>query len=124
MVSFMAPYDLGLCRVIEVWTLEQRKALWCHDYLTGDAYIDKYDNLKEIEAENLSRLEDNRMKDMYGNYLYDEMGNIMLQMEEERVPLIEYEYIIENYWYYRYLSPFGDILDEGKAHTIMANILM
>lgn len=115
MVSFMAPYDLGLCRVIEVWTLEQRKALWCHDYLTGDAYIDKYDNLKEIEAENLSRLEDNRMKDMYGNYLYDEMGNIMLQMEEERVPLIEYEYIIENYWYYRYLSPFGDILDEGES---------
>lgn len=115
MVSFMAPYDLGLCRVIEVWTLEQRKALWCHDYLTGDAYIDKYDNLKDIEAENESRLEDNRMKDMNGNYLYDEMGNIMLQMEEERVPLIEYEYIIENYWYYRYLSPFGDILDEGES---------
>lgn len=115
MVSFMAPYDLGLCRVIEVWTLEQRKALWCHDYLTGDAYIDKYDNLKDIEAENENRLEDNRMKDMNGNYLYDEMGNIMLQMEEERVPLIEYEYIIENYWYYRYLSPFGDILDEGES---------
>lgn len=115
LVSFMTPYDMSLCRVIEVWTLEQRKALWCHDYLTGDAYIDRYENLKDIVAENESRMEDNRMKDMYGNYLYDESGNIMLQMEEERVPLIEYEYIIENYWYYRFLSPFGDILDEGES---------
>jgi DNA-binding YbaB/EbfC family protein len=39
----------------------------------------------------------------------------MLQMEEERVPLIEYEYMVENYWYYRFLSPMGDILDEGET---------
>ena len=32
-VSFLQPYDLTLCRVIEVWTQEQRKALWCHDWL-------------------------------------------------------------------------------------------
>ena len=49
---------------------------------------------KAIDAENAGRMEDNKMKDMYGNYLYDE-GNIMLQMEEERVPLIEYEYMVE-----------------------------
>lgn len=115
MVSFLTPYDKTLCRVIEVWTLEQRKALWCHDYLTGDAYIDKYENLKAIEAENASRMEDNRMKDMQGNYLYDELGNVMLQMPEERVPLIEYEYMVESYWYYRFLSPLGDILDEGET---------
>lgn len=115
MVSFLVPHDRILCRVIEVWTLEQRKALWCHDYLTGDAYIDKYENKAAIDAENAGRMEDNKMKDMYGNYLYDEMGNIMLQMEEERVPLIEYEYMVENYWYYRFLSPMGDILDEGET---------
>lgn len=115
LVSFLTPYDMTLCRVIEVWTQEQRKALWCHDYLTGDAYIDKYENKAAIDAENESRMEDNRMKDMYGNYLYDEFGNIRLQMEEERVPLIEYEYIIESYWYYRFLSPLGDILDEGET---------
>lgn len=114
-VSFYAPNEMNLCRVIEVWTLEQRKALWCHDYLTGEAYIDSYDNLKEIDAENAGRMEDNRMKDMEGNYLYDETGSIRLQMEEERVPLIEYEYMIENYWYYRYLSPFGDVISEGES---------
>lgn len=115
LISFLTPYESTLCRVIEVWTLEQRKSLWCHDYLAGDAYIDKYENLQAIEAENASRMEDNRMKDMEGNYLYDEMGNIRLQMSEDRVPLIEYEYQVESYWYYRFLSPLGDILDEGET---------
>lgn len=115
MISFLVPYGHTLCRVIEVWTLEQRKALWCHDYLTGDAYIDRYDNKAAIDEENEGRLEDNRMKDMAGNYLYDENGEIMLQMPVERVPLIEYEYMVESYWYYRFLSPLGDILNEGES---------
>ena len=101
--------------MVEVWTEEQRKALWCHDYLTGDAYIDKYENKAAIDAENASRMEDNRMKDINGNYIYDELGNIQLQMSEDRVPLIEYEYMVENYWYYRFLSPLGDVLDEGET---------
>jgi hypothetical protein len=115
MVSFLVPQDRTLCRVVEVWTEEQRKALWCHDYLTGDAYIDKYENKAAIDAENASRMEDNRMKDIEGNYIYDELGNIQLQMSEDRVPLIEYEYMVENYWYYRFLSPLGDVLDEGET---------
>ena len=115
LVSFLAPYNLSLCRVIEIWTKEQRKALWCHDYLTGDAYIDSYASLNDIEKENRSRMEDNRMKDMQGNYLLDESGEIRLQMPVDQVPLIEYEYIIENYWYYRFMSPFGDVIEEGES---------
>lgn len=115
LLSFLAPYDPSLCRVIEVWTLEQRKALWCHDWLQGDAYIDSYDNLSAIKIENEGRLEDNKMVDENGNYLLDELGNIRLHMPVDQVPLIEYEYIIENYWYYRYLSPYGDILEEGES---------
>lgn len=115
LVSFLAPYNLSLCRVIEIWTKEQRKALWWHDYLTGDAYIDSYASLNDIEKENRSRMEDNRMKDMQGNYLLDESGEIRLQMPVDQVPLIEYEYIIENYWYYRFMSPFGDVIEEGES---------
>lgn len=115
LISFLAPYDLNLCRVIEVWTKEQRKALWCHDYLTGEAYIDSYANLRYIDEENKSRMEDNKMKDMDGNYLLDDAGNVMLQMPVGQVPLIEYEYIIEDYWYYRFLSPFGDVIEEGET---------
>ena len=114
-ISFLQPYDLTLCRVIEVWTQEQRRALWCHDYLKGDAYIDSYDSLNTIKRENERRMEENRMKDAEGNYLRNEDGSIRLYMAPEQVPLIEYEYIIENYWYYRFLSPFGDVLQEGES---------
>ena len=44
-----------------------------------------------------------------------ELGQPTLYMPESEVPLIEYEYMIQSYWYYRYLSPFGDILDEGES---------
>lgn len=113
--GFMAPQDPRLCRVIELWTLERRKAFWCHDWLKGDAYVDSYSNKGNIDAENEGRLEDNRIKDELGNYVLDELGQPTLYMPESEVPLIEYEYMIQNYWYYRYLSPFGDILDEGES---------
>lgn len=115
LVSFLVPYNPSDCRVIELWTIEQRKALWCHDYLKGDAYVDSYLNLNNIKLENEGRMEDNRMKDPEGNYLLDENGNQRLYMPVEQVPLIEYEYIIESYWYYRFMSPFGDILEEGES---------
>lgn len=115
LTGFMAPQDPSLCRVIEVWTLERRKALWCHDWLKGDAYIDSYTNKQTIDQENASRREDNRMKDENGNYILDETGYPSLFMPEEEVPLIDYEYMIESYWYYRFLSPFGDVLDEGES---------
>lgn len=106
-LAFFVPYDMTMCRVIEVWTKEQRKSLWCHDYLTGDAYIDSFANLEAIKAENALRVEENK-------YI-DAEGNLQLQVPEDRLPLIEYEYIIENYWYYRFLSPFGDVIAEGET---------
>lgn len=33
----------------------------------------------------------------------------------EDILLIEYEYGNEQYWYYRYMSPWGDILQEGRS---------
>ena len=29
--------------------------------------------------------------------------------------LIEYEFATERYWYYRYMSPYGDVLQEGRS---------
>ena len=115
LVSFLQPQDLSLCRVIEVWTREQRKALWCHDWLHGEAYVDSYTSLSDIRRENEARMEENRMKDETGQYLLDEAGQPRLYMPLERVPLIEYEYIIEEYWYFRYLSPLGDVIEEGET---------
>ncbi|MDR0973792.1 MAG: hypothetical protein LBM61_07420 [Prevotellaceae bacterium] len=114
--SFYTPNTPNLCRVIELWTRETRKSLMCHDWLHGDAYIDSYSSLPAIKAENAARLEENKMRDAAGNYIMDESGKVVkLFMPMEKVPLIEYEYFIETYWYFRFLSPFGDILQEGET---------
>jgi hypothetical protein len=36
-------------------------------------------------------------------------------MDEADVPLIEPTWFVDNYWYFYYLSPFGDILMEGET---------
>ncbi len=49
-------------------------------------------------------------------------------MDPEDVLLVEYTYSIEQYWYYRYMTPFGDVLQEGrspywhKEHNYILNI--
>ena len=95
---------------------ERVKAFWCHGLAGGRRFTwTSYSNKGNIDAENEGRLEDNRIKDELGNYVLDELGQPTLYMPESEVPLIEYEYMIQSYWYYRYLSPFGDILDEGES---------
>ena len=32
----------------------------------------------------------------------------------ENMRLLEYEWFVDNYWYYYFLSPHGDVLDEGE----------
>lgn len=36
-------------------------------------------------------------------------------MEVDDIPLIEAEWFVDSYWYYYYLTPFGDILAEGET---------
>jgi hypothetical protein len=36
-------------------------------------------------------------------------------MAEEDIPLIDMDWFVDDYWYYRFLSPGGDILDEGES---------
>lgn len=114
-VSFLQPADMSFCRVIEVWSKEQRKALRCHDWLSGDAYIDSYASLGVIKRENEDRLQQNIIRDEFGNPIINEDGSVKKLMPDKKVPLIDYEYIIEDYWYYRFLSPFGDVLEEGES---------
>lgn len=98
-VDFLHPYDTNLCRVIEVWTKEQKPRLRCHDYLNGDYYKDETENEKNIKLENASRIQE----------------GIEAGLTEEDIPLIEYEWFIDDYWYYRFLTPFGQILKEGET---------
>lgn len=97
--DFLIPRDSSLCRVIEVWTKERKPRLRCHDYLTGDYYIDEVTSKATIDAENASRIAQAA-----------EDG-----IPADEVPTIVYEWFIDDYWYYRFLTPYGEVLDEGDS---------
>ena len=98
--DFLFTSEPGRCRVIEVWRKEQKPRWRCHDYQNGDIFkIDVEDYQRCVVAENEER---KRMAKAVG-------------MPEEEVPLIKADWFVDDYWYFYYLSPFGDILKEGET---------
>ena len=100
-LSFYTPSRRSLCRVILGWKLES-----CDSYRWND-----------------------EKKGTWGYLPYDEKSRKMLEEENERrrtegqangIPeeellLVDYEFATERFWYYRYMTPFGDILQEGRS---------
>ena len=98
--DFLFTSEPGRCRVIEVWRKEQKPRYRCHDYQNGDIFkIDVEDYKKCVVAVNDERIE-----------MAKSVG-----MPEEEVPLVKATWFIDDYWYFYYLSPFGDILKEGET---------
>lgn len=98
-LDFFTPSRPDLCRVIFGWRLESREAYFCHDTLKGTYFYVGLDEIRGIQAENAKRTAEALS---YG-------------VLEEDILLIEYEYGNEQYWYYRYLTPYGDVLQEGRS---------
>ena len=98
--DFLFTSEPGRCRVIEIWRKEQKPRYRCHDYQNGDIFkIDEEDYAQGVLAENEERMR-----------MAKEVG-----MPEEEVPLIKATWFVDDYWYFYYLSPFGDILREGET---------
>lgn len=98
--DFFAPSDPNLCRVIEVWTREQKARYHCHDWLTGECYkIEVEDKEAMVDAVNNARI---------AQYAAAGVG-------EGDVPLIETEWMMDSYWYYRFLTPLGQIIEQGET---------
>lgn len=98
--DFLVSPNTGLCRLIEVWRKESKPRYRCHDYNTGEVFkieVEDYDVM--VKAENARRLS-----------MATEAG-----MDAGDVALIEAEWFMDDYWYYYFLSPFGDILKEGET---------
>lgn len=97
--DFLFTSEPGRCRVIEVWRKEQKPRYRCHDFQNGDIYKidpeDKYDLVDKVNEERMQLGRDNGMAD-------------------DDIPVIKAEWFMDNYWYFYYLSPFGDILKEGE----------
>ena len=98
--DFLFTSEPGRCRVIEIWRKEQKPRYRCHDYQNGDIFkIDEEDYAQVVLTENEERM---RMAKEAG-------------MPEDEVPLIKATWLVDDYWYFYYLSPFGDILREGET---------
>lgn len=89
------------CRVIYGWRLERRDSIFWTDELDGTwGYLPATRATRlQLEQENAQRIQEG-------------VANGVL---EEDVLLIQWEEMQESFWHYYYLSPFGDVLDEGDS---------
>lgn len=95
-MNFYVCEDPNMCRVIEVWRRESREFLHCHDTARGRTYRLDVDKINEVKAINEARLND----------------AVRQGIEAEDVALIDTELSIDNYWYVRYFTPYGDVIAE------------
>ena len=99
-LDFFVCSDASRCRVIEVWRKESKPRYRCHDYNNGDVYkIDVEDYKAMVEDVNNDRIR---------------RGTAM-GMSMEEIPLVKAKWFMDDYWYYYFLTPFGDILKEGET---------
>lgn len=99
LLNFFIPIDETRCRVIEVWKKESKERLLVHDRLTGEYYKAEIGEETALAAENQRRIEE----------------QTVAGVSPENMKLIAYEWFIDNYWYFYYLSPYGDVLKEGES---------
>lgn len=98
-MTFYAPSRPDLCRVIFGWKLESREAYFCQDELKGTYWWEDLKNRSLLDTENERRIAEGTAQGV----------------AQEDILLINYDYGNEQYWYYRYMTPWGDILQEGKS---------
>lgn len=99
-IDFLFSSNPNKCRIIEVWRKESKPRYFCHDYLEGNYY--------KIEIEDYQT----KVTDINNERIQE---GLKLGMPREEIPLIEAEWKIDSYWYFYYLTPFGDILREGET---------
>jgi hypothetical protein len=97
-LDFYIPRDVKSARMFEVWQLKGEWRVYAHDPIDGSYNIVPY-TLKEVAAQNQERI-------MMGA----EQG-----IPEEEIPLIEAEEKYEQFWYVKFLTPFGQCLFESET---------
>ena len=98
-MDFYTPARPDMCRVIFGWRKETREAYRFNDLLKGTWGYFGAAEKGLVDAENRRRIEE----------------GLSLGMEREDINLIQYEFAYERYWHYYYLTPWGDVLQEGDS---------
>lgn len=118
--DFFTPSEYGKYRVIELWTLERRKAYFVDDPREPNGYYVPYNKAEKARLDKINedRQKSNIMMADEISPMTDEDGNIRyfvppaLFAEQN---LIKYRYAVEEYWYFRYMTPDGYVLEEGVS---------
>ncbi|MGN1228516.1 MAG: hypothetical protein ACI4T5_02520 [Prevotella sp.] len=97
--AFYFSSDPSRCRVIEIWRKEAVERYRCHDVMNGEMYVIETSDVKEVEAINRKRIEQ----------------GLAAGMPEEEIPLIRYEWFVDERWMYYYLAPTGEVLGKGES---------
>lgn len=100
-IDFFTPFYSGMCRLILVWRLETEMAYFCHDTRKGTWFWVDKKNIGSIDAENLQRIDEGTAHGM--------LPEDVLTIEHSDIPEKH------EYWRYYYLTPWGDILQEGES---------
>ena len=97
-IDFYTPAEVHKCRVIAVWQLKSEWRVYAHDYLDGSYNIVDYtlDDIKKLNEYRLSMAEQNGV-------------------DKESIPLIEAWKRKEQFWYFKFLTPYGQCLSEGET---------
>lgn len=121
-VDFLFPKDGDMCRLIEVWTKETRAAYYVHDWLDASWKVipaEEYDEY--VEAENNRRIQLAQQAGVpnVDIALAKAIVNGEEWAEKESMPatckLRVADFTEDRYWYYRYITPSGEVLDEGES---------
>ncbi len=97
-LDFYVPKNPNMCRVIEAWYKRGEWRTWVHDYYDG-TYTVTTGTLDDVERQNQERIAE-----------FEQMG-----IPAEEVPLKEAERRYDQYWYVKYLTPYGHTLHEGET---------
>ena len=124
-LAFYTPSHSNLCRVILGWKLETRDAYLWNDPERGTWGYLPYDeeSRKKLDDENERRRkeamerkgESGKVKGEDDASLSDFTFDLSPRKADDDLLLIEYEFATERFWYYRYMSPYGDVLQEGRS---------
>ena len=97
-MDFFNPRDTNKARLFEVWKLRGDWRVYAHDPMDGSYNIVPF-TLKDIATQNRERIN-----------IGTEQG-----IPEEEIPLIEAEEKYEQFWYVKYITPYGHCLYEGET---------
>jgi len=101
-ISFDKPSNNAKCRLIEVWTKESKTRYQCYDPIAENGDEVEY----RVEVKDIWHIDEiNRERIRQ----CQEVG-----MPEEEWPLIQYEKIEDEYWYYTFMAPDGTVIAEGE----------